>query len=122
MGIQHDKTVDVEIDIFSGMPNPVWTLSDTQAAVFLAKLSELQEIEAKPRSSNLGYRGLIIRIQQGANQEMHIQNGFVEVSGIMASTFFLDPNRSLERWLLATGRAFVDKGVFKVIDADLKNR
>jgi len=113
-------TVDVEIDIFSGMPNPVWTLTDAQATELLAKLAALQETEAKPRSSHLGYRGLIIRIQQEADQEIYIQKGFVEVGGTRASTFFSDPNRSLERWLLATGRAFVDRDVLAVIEADLK--
>ena len=114
--------VNVEIDMFSGMPNPVWTLTDAQATEFLAKLADLQETEAKHRSSNLGYRGLIVRMQPGAEQEIHIQNGFVEVGGTMAmaSTFFSDPNRSLERWLLVTGRAFVDRDVLEVIETILK--
>jgi hypothetical protein len=112
--------VVVEIDIFSGMPNPAWTLSEAQANEFLAKLGELPETKGKSRSGNLGYAGLIVRMEQGANKELHIQNGFVEIRGATGSSrFLLDPKRSLERWLLATGRASVDKTVLEVIDAAL---
>ena len=110
-------TVEVELDVFSGMPNPAWTLSKEQATEFLAKLAELQETEPKSRFSGLGYRGLIIRTQQGLDRELHIQNGFLEVGG----GFFLDQGRSLERWLVGTGRKFVDKNVLEVVEADLEN-
>ena len=90
-------TVAVEVDIFSGMPNPAWTLSDAQASVFVAKLSTLIETEAQPRFNHLGYRGLIARIQQGIHEEVRLHGGLVEVRGRI-STFFTDPDRALERW------------------------
>jgi hypothetical protein len=113
-------TMDVEIDIFSGMPNPAWTLSGAQAAAFLAKLAALPETEAKPRSTNLGYRGFIVRAPQGTDQEIYIQRGFVEVRRATASKFFLDPVRSLEQWLLNIGRGRVDKHVLDIIEAEMK--
>lgn len=113
--------VEVELDIFSGVPNPVWTLRDAEVIEFRAKVSELQETESKSRSNGLGYRGLVVRIRQGSPQEMRIHNGFVEASQGRASsnTLLLDSSRSLERWLLAIGRAFVEDDIYAVIEADL---
>jgi hypothetical protein len=101
------------------MPNPAWTLSDAQASVFVAKLSTLIETEAQPRFNHLGYRGLIARIQQGIHQEVRLHGGLVEVRGRI-STFFSDPDRALERWLLSTGRRFVDEEVFKIIAVEVE--
>jgi hypothetical protein len=57
--------LEVELDIFSGMPNPTWILSKEQEAT----LSELLRAEPEQMSSvtaaeerfGLGYRGLIVR-------------------------------------------------------------
>lgn len=115
----HMTTITVEIDIFSGMPNPEWTLSEASAAMFLSKLSGLQKTTERPRSTNLGYRGLVVRMSQ-AGRQMHIQNGLIESSDGTSSTFFLDPQRSLERWLIETGRKSLSHEILEVIDADLQ--
>jgi hypothetical protein len=110
--------VEVEVDIFSGMPNPTWVLTDADADAFLSNFARLRRTEAKARSGKLGYRGLIVRIQaQGPSKEIHIHDGVAELSD--EDAFFLDQNRSLERWLLGTGTLGGD--VLKAIDADLKN-
>jgi len=112
--------VEVELDIFSGMPNPVWTLADAQSSAFVAKLSALRGTEARPRSDGLGYRGLIVRIRQGTGREVRVRGGLVEIidGSEGASTFLSDPDRGLERWLLSTGRRFVDDHIFRRIDVD----
>ena len=110
--------VTVEIDIFSGMPNPEWTLSEPDAAVFLDKLSGLQRLEARPRSSKLGYRGMAVRTGTGGG--MYVQRGVIERNVGATTTFLLDPERSLERWLIGTGRKFLSPAVLEAIDADLR--
>jgi hypothetical protein len=112
--------VEVEIDIFSGMPNPTWTLSEADAAVFLSKLSGLQETAARPRSTKLGYRGLVVRISQQADREVYIQNGVIELSDQTSLTFFLDRERSLERWSIETGKKFLSHEVLEAIEKDLR--
>jgi hypothetical protein len=112
--------VEVEIDIFSGMPNPTWTLSEADAAVFLSKLSGLQETAARPRSTKLGYRGLVVRIPQQGDREIYIQNGVIELSDQTSLTFFLDPERSLERWLIETGKKFLSHEGLEAIEKDLQ--
>jgi hypothetical protein len=117
----HMTAVEVEIDVFSGMPNPIWTLSQADAVVFLSKRSELQKTAARPRSTKLGYRGLFVRLPQEAGREIYIQNGVAEVNDQSSLTFFLDPQRSLERWLIETGKRFLSPETLEAIEKDSRN-
>ena len=53
--------VHVELDIFSGNPNPVWILSEADGVLFLKKLAMLPQASAKELDDNLGYRGFIVK-------------------------------------------------------------
>ena len=117
----HMTGVEVEVDIFSGTPNPHWTLSESDAAVFISKFSGLRKTAARPRSANLGYRGLIVRMPQEAGRRIYIQNGVVEVRNGTSCTFFLDPHRSLEHWLIEAGRKFLSHEILVAIEDDLQN-
>lgn len=112
---------EVELDIFSGMPNPEWTLSEKQAKTLLDRLSALPPAEECPRAGNLGYRGLIVRIRRESRLDMHvyIYNGCVEVERSGSSAFFADPNRGLERYLVTTGEPFLITEVRDALENDL---
>jgi hypothetical protein len=112
---------EVELDIFSGMPNPEWRLSETQAKTLLDRLSALSPTEECPRPGNLGYRGLIVRIRRETRQDTHvyIHRGCVEVEQLGSSAFFADPSRGLERYLVATGEPFLATEVLDAIESDL---
>ncbi|HYQ90650.1 MAG TPA: hypothetical protein VES89_00895 [Candidatus Competibacteraceae bacterium] len=110
----------VEVDIFSGRPNPVWTLSDVEAATLVEKLSALPPAPAKILSNPLGYRGLIVQMIQGSQDyTIQIQQGGVRVMHAGASSYFEDRDRSLELWLVSTGKPWVSDEVFKLIEAEL---
>jgi hypothetical protein len=57
--------LEVELDIFSGMPNPTWVLSKSQEGTLYEMLSAESSQVSPARVSNkrlgLGYRGLIVR-------------------------------------------------------------
>ena len=112
--------IEVELDVFAGMPNPTWTLSETDADVLLSKLSELKKTTARPRSTKLGYRGIVVRVSQEPRREIYIQDGVVETIDQSSSTFFVDPQRSLERWLVETGKKFLSPEPLEVIERDLR--
>jgi hypothetical protein len=113
-------TVTVEVDIFSGMPNPVWTLSEAAAAAYLSKLSELSRTAARQRSGKLGYRGLVVRMPEQPGRIVYIQDGVVESDDGTSRTFFRDQQRSLERWLIGTGEELLDRAALSAIDADMR--
>lgn len=54
------STLIVELDVFSGRPNPRWQLSRAEAIDVEEALHDLPRTEASPNEPGLGYRGLIL--------------------------------------------------------------
>ena len=107
----------VELDIFSGRPNPTWTLSDADDADLRARLAALPSASAATLHSDLGYRGLIVRLADPAGpQVVRIQRGHVQADGAEppAEGNRADSGRSLERWLLGTGRSGLEPGLYDI--------
>jgi hypothetical protein len=57
--------LEVELDIFSGMPNPTWVLSKRQETTLYERLNvdptQLSPLTTRGERFGLGYRGLIVR-------------------------------------------------------------
>jgi len=113
--------VEVELDIFSGMPNPTWVLTSVQAESFVKQLATLSRTSARELSGNLGYRGFIVRVTQGADTQLiHIQTGTVHLSEGAANLYAADKDRELERWLLDTGKPHLKNEVFQLAERELQ--
>src|SRR5437763_1383569 len=98
------ERVEVELDIYSGMPNPTWVLSSDEADRFLKQLAAAPRTSAREPSGNLGYRGFIVHVTQAADTRLaRVQNGVVSISEGATTVYARDENRKLERWLLQTG-------------------
>jgi hypothetical protein len=58
--------LEVELDIFSGMPNPTWALSDEEERELIGRVSDepaqLSPVATMDEQFSLGYRGLIVRL------------------------------------------------------------
>jgi hypothetical protein len=51
--------LQIELDAFSGLPNPRWELSEAQAAEFLTQLRALRPAQDRAGTNDgLGYRDL----------------------------------------------------------------
>ena len=106
---------EVELDIFSGMPNPTWSLTDEEEDSFVKRLAALAPSSSSQLSGNLGYRGFIVQCMQGDNlQLIRIQKGTVQISEGAIEVYASDKNRELERWLLNTGKPHVDDKLFQI--------
>jgi hypothetical protein len=113
---------EVELDIFSGMPNPTWSLMDDEADRFVKQLTTLPHTSARKLAGNLGYRGFIVQCTRGAGtQVVRIQTGTVQMVDGATTTFALDEMRRLERWLLDTGKPHMRPEIFQIADRELKN-
>jgi hypothetical protein len=55
------RAMEVELDAFSGRPNPKWTLSPEKASEFLAKIKALPVAGDAPHIPDLGFRGFILK-------------------------------------------------------------
>lgn len=112
---------EVELDIFSGMPNPTWILTNAEADSFVRKLAALSRTSAGELSGNLGYRGFIVQCTQGANTQLiRIQNGIVHISKDVTNVYAHDEDRELERWLLTTGRPHLKNGLFQIAEREFR--
>ena len=58
------ETTQVTLDIFSGRPDPAWTLPAGQAQVLRALLEPLPEVDCGPMDLPLGYRGFVVLLGQ----------------------------------------------------------
>ena len=114
------KRVEVELDIFSGMPNPTWNLTDAQAETFVQRLQSMPKAPAVTLSGRLGYRGFVVQvIRDGETQVVHVQNGFVQTSAGATDAYARDAGRELERWLLDTGRPHLKSEHFEIVRREL---
>ncbi|WP_410657963.1 hypothetical protein [Amycolatopsis sp. lyj-112] len=109
------ENVTVELDIFSGVPNPAWTLRQAQAAEFQRKLEALPQASGGQIANNLGYRGFVTRTSAIAAL---VQNGTVQVTQDGETRYRTDSGRELERWLLQSGKPFVDPETFALAERE----
>jgi hypothetical protein len=111
--------VEVELDIFSGMPNPAWVLDDTQALRFKALLSAASQSSQGELANNLGYRGFIVTVYEGGNiKSVRIQNGTVHVSKEGSVVRLKDGGRGLERWLFDAAKPHLTPELFQTIQRE----
>lgn len=112
---------EVELDIFSGMPNPTWVLTNAQAGSFVKKLAALSRTSAKELSGNLGYRGFMVQCTLGASAQLiRIQDGTVHISEGARNVYAYDKDRQVERWLLNTGQPHLKNELFQIAEREFR--
>lgn len=102
----------VELDICSGMPNPMWTLSSDEERELLDRIMANPE-QMKPISlglSHLGYRGMIVSLvkeDDGAWTKMRNHTLVDSPNAVLPTTFRVFGNLSgsvdnVEKWFVET--------------------
>lgn len=121
--------MQVQIDLFSGQPNPSWDLTEAEVLELLDRIDSLPARTAVgERPDGLGYRGL--RVDQllskpGANDSpsvvsIEIGGGIVKMVRHDGTVEHLnDTGRSVECWLLTVAQSHVDESIRQVALADL---
>jgi hypothetical protein len=67
----------VELDAFSGLPNPVWEMTPAEARDVEARLRNLAPTADTLPMTRLGYRGFYIRGTDG--RELYVTHGLIAV-------------------------------------------
>jgi len=112
----------VEADLFSGRPNPAWTLDAGEAADLADLLRLLAPGSAAPEPPALGYRGITVRGVEPALPGCTTLRAFRGAAVAECATgprTLSDPARALERWLLETARHRLDPELFEVIEREM---
>jgi hypothetical protein len=98
-----EATMHVELDIFSGRPNPAWNLTAAQATELFQLIASLPLDERDhPAAPGLGYRGFDITEQATPPRQISVFMGRVETIGDQGVEVRYDAARALERWLLGS--------------------
>lgn len=103
----------VYLDVFSGLPNPRWKLSDADYNELLRRLTSLRTGPLEPNfeAAEWGYKGMVItspgrptiRIVAGVGAKA----GYVQIKNRPGT--FIDADRSIEPWLLERAKGMFDK-------------
>lgn len=116
-------SLQVELDAFSGRPNPRWELTEAQKEEFLSMLRELNPAERQSSTlGGLGYRGFVVRGKErsvNGYDEVRIVHGIVEALSVDHSDSFNDPERHLERFLLRSAYGHVPESVLQYIQKEI---
>lgn len=115
------EPAEVELDIFSGRPNPTWKLAGEETSQFLGLLRELPSAEPGWFDAGLGYRGFAVSFQdpQGRETRVQIFKGIVKQSMGESSEYFADKDRKLERWVLKTGSSRLSPDLYEMVAKEL---
>lgn len=107
--------VDVVLGLYSGMPDPAWTLTAEQGKELSVALARLSRVDEDAPSGGLGYHGFTIVTPEGTM----VAYGGKILSADSNPPFVLDdPDRTIERLLFDTaGQHVPAEGLGVVADA-----
>jgi hypothetical protein len=111
--------MQVELDVFSGRPNPYWDLTSQEGRDFVSRFQTLPQYQGDGSvREGLGYRGLIVR-EPGKRiegyDEIVVSNGVVVARWDSQSKQLTDKTRGLEKWLFQTGRGRLDDELYRQV-------
>jgi hypothetical protein len=78
-------TVDVELDAFSGRPNPRFTVTGGDATEVRQKMANLPKADRKMPDVGLGFRGFVVHLPRGTKplpeDRVRVFSGLIESGG-----------------------------------------
>jgi hypothetical protein len=123
-----NNVLKVTLDVFSGRPNPTWTLTKEQTPLVLNNVSHIKtttdDLQNYPEKI-LGYRGFIVDEKTNkdlTSKKFEIYNGTIGAFFNDSSFFLKDKDFGLEKWLLQTAYNHVDNDTFDFVKEDIANR
>lgn len=111
--------LDVTVQLYSGRPNPSWSVFGREAVGFACALRDVLPVhEAVERQPKLGYQGLDVSVFDNLDvEEYAIFNGHIVSKG----RWFFDRNRSIELALLKSGDSKIEKEIFEHIMSNISS-
>ncbi len=109
----------VQADVFSGLPNPEWSLEPGETGEFRQLFGRLRAADRAGRLfDGLGYRGFVVFgtewVLTGCD-ELRVQAGQVVAHCGGGDRWYADPDRALERWLARSAQGRTDAGFARML-------
>jgi hypothetical protein len=111
----------VTLEVFSGRPDPHWSLTAREEVELDRRVSNASIIRAPARHDEpLGYRGFRIHINaaRGRDTDIWIYNGCIVARGQTRK----DRGRYIERWLLKTGKTELPSELAAYVDGEIAGK
>ncbi|MBB5159108.1 hypothetical protein [Saccharopolyspora phatthalungensis] len=108
----------VELDIFSGRPNPAWEATPEEEAAIRAQVALLTDRSGTELSDRLGYRGFVVT-DEPHGRTIRVQGPVVEVRAASGWTGWADPGRSFESTLAAIARSHISPELYELLIREL---
>jgi hypothetical protein len=108
----------VTLDVFSGRPDPNWSLTAVQEAELTRRLAVLPTVARRPQQDEpLGYRGFRVQLHAKGNHasELRVFNGYI----VGPRRINVDRGRALELWLLNTGQTSISSDLAAYISGEI---
>lgn len=116
--------LQIELDVYSGRPNPVWNLDPKETEFLLAQLEKLPSApDVTPPTERLGYRGFIIKPASGTRsnwEELMVGFGVVSERQGLTVKYALDKSRTLERWLVESAKGKIGEDLFSYVLSEVE--
>lgn len=115
------SSMTVSLGIYSGRPDPSWTLTEEQIAELGRLVEALSTAVGDPPAGGLGYHGFYVLISEPgqADRTLVAYRGAVTDSSAGPRTFWQDAERAVEAYLLDTGRPHLTPNEIAAVEADL---
>jgi hypothetical protein len=107
----------VEVDLYSGRPNPSWPLTPEEVAQLAERAGGLAPAAPMEPPGRLGFRGLRFRLYAQGREIASGESfdGHLRLQDAAGPRHLADPGRGLERWLLETGRGKIDPQLYEAL-------
>lgn len=123
--VGNPSNVMITLDVFSGRPNPTWSLSEPMTAEFLRRLHALEPAKVDaPEFDDLGYRAVIAEFQDQTKGTTVVKasRGFVKLNQDGQQSRYTDVNRQFELWLVNTGASHVAPDVLRYVTGEIASK
>lgn len=113
-------TVWLEVDLYSGRPNPAGKLSAAKWGSLMELLATLASRTPLPLPDKLGYRGLLVTYQTPTEPPivLHIYQGTIRRQEGTEIIYLTDPEKQAVRLLLDAAKHWLDDETARRIAAE----
>jgi hypothetical protein len=101
----------VELDVYSGRPNPGWEITAEEAERLLTAMRQLPERETGRLPDSLGYRGIVLQggaVQALGYSRITVRGRMVLAEGPLGNKLYSDSDRAFEGQVAETAQGRVD--------------
>lgn len=112
---------NVSLGIYSGRPDPSWSLTEQESAEFGRLLGSLPSTVGEPPEGGLGYHGFFLTPSSIGQPGWTLVafRGAIAAPGSGSRPYLVDRDRTVERYLLDSGRSHLTAEEIEAVESDL---